>query len=82
LGTDAEWPILLHRAGFTVDYLAVDGLEWESSARYEQQAGDLGTRRRAADAYDEDAQHWAFRVQVALDIVQAGLAATQRALIR
>jgi hypothetical protein len=82
LGTDAEWPILLHRAGFAVDYLAVDGLEWESSARYEQQVGDLDTLRRAADAYDEDAQHWAFRVEVALEIMQAGLAAMQRALIQ
>jgi hypothetical protein len=82
LGTDAEWPILLHRAGFVVDYLAVDGLEWESSGRYEQQAGDLDSRCHAADAYDEDAKHWAFRVQVALEIVQAGLAATRRALIK
>jgi hypothetical protein len=27
LGTDAEWPILLHRAGFQIDYVEVDGLD-------------------------------------------------------
>jgi hypothetical protein len=81
LGTDAEWPMLLHRAGFAVDCLAVDGLDWESADRYRTQAADRDTQRRVAEAYDQDAGHWAFRVQVALEIVQAGLAARPQALV-
>ena len=80
LGTDAEWPVLLQRAGFAVDCIAVDGLDWESADRYRLQAADQDTQGRAAEAYDEDAQHWAFRVQVALEIVESGLAAMQRPL--
>ena len=72
---DAEWPMILHRAGFGLDYLAVDGLDWESADRYRQQAADAATQRRIAEAYDQDADNWAIRVQFALDIVRAGLAA-------
>ena len=60
--TDAEWLMLLHHAGFQLDYCAVDGLE----------------ARTYPGDYDEQAKRWAFRVQVALDIVQAGIAATHR----
>ncbi len=81
LSTDTEWPILLHRAGFAVDYVAVDGLDWESADHYRQQAADRDTQRRVAEAYDKDVKHWAFRVQVALEMVQAGLAATRQVLI-
>jgi len=60
--TDSEWVMLLHRAGFKVDYIAVNGLE------------SLGY----ASTFDTDVKRWAFRVQIALEIIQAGIAATQR----
>ena len=72
---DAAWPILLQRAGFAVDYLALDGNEWESADRYRQRAADPETQRRIAAAYDQDAKHWATRVDMALEIVQEALAA-------
>jgi len=80
LGTDAEWPILLHRAGFRVDYLEVDGLEWESADRYRDRAADHLSQREAARAYDADPENWAYRAAVALEIVQAGLEAARREL--
>jgi hypothetical protein len=70
---DAEWPMLLHQAGFRLDYLAVEGLDWESADRYRSQATDTETRRHLAEAYDDDPKHWAVRVKIALDIIQAGL---------
>jgi hypothetical protein len=81
MGTDGEWTVLLHRAGFRVDYLAVDGLDWESADRYQEQAADGARQRQMAAEYDADARNWAARVQVALEITQAALDAWQRVLI-
>jgi hypothetical protein len=75
---DAEWPILLRRAGFTIDYVEVDGLDWESADRYAERAADADAQRRTAEAYDADVRHWARRVEVALEIVRAGVEAMQR----
>jgi len=75
---DAEWPMLLHRAGFKLEAIVVDGLDWETADRHQAQAADSDAQRRLADAHDQDARRWALRVQVALDIVREGLAAAQR----
>lgn len=78
---DAAWPVIVQRAGFAVRYLAVDGMDWETPDRYRERAADADTQRRAAEDYDADADHWACRVRVALEIVQEGLAARRRALV-
>lgn len=80
LGTDAEWVVLLHRAGFSIRGVLVGGLDWETADRYLPRAADAETQRRAADAYDADARHWSFRVRVQQETVQAGLAALTRPL--
>lgn len=82
LGADAEWPVLLQRAGFAIEYVAVDGLDWESADRYQERAAGPEAQRRAVAAYDADPQHWARRVAIALEIVQSGLEASSRGLIR
>jgi len=81
LGTDAEWTILLKRAGFPVAYIAVDGLDWESADRYQLKAADEADQRRAAAKYDADPKHWARRVEVALEIVQSALDTMDRDMI-
>jgi hypothetical protein len=73
---DAQWPMLLQQAGFPLSYLAVDGLDWESADRHRPQAADGDLQRTLADAYDADPTQWARRVGIALEIIQAGLAAT------
>ena len=70
---DAEWPIMLHRAGFSVEYLAVDGLTWETPDRYQERAADSETQLRAAKAYDLDGENWAYRTRIALDIIKQGI---------
>lgn len=79
-GTDAEWPVLLQRAGFAIDYRAVEGLEWESADQPWGRPADDETRRRVAAAYDQDLGHWLQRTKLALEIIQAGVAATRRQL--
>lgn len=81
LGTDAEWVVLLHRGGFSIRGVLVDGLDWETADRYLPQAADADTQRRAAAEYDTNADRWAFRVRVAHETAQAGLAALTRRLI-
>jgi len=78
LGTDGEWPITLKRAGFRVDFVTVEGLDWESADRYSDQAADLHDQQKAAELYDADAENWSRRVGVALEIIQSGLEAEQR----
>jgi hypothetical protein len=80
LGADGEWTVLLHRGGYRVDYLEVDGLDWESADRYQTQAADGNRQRQLAEEYDMEAENWAARVQVALEITQAALDAMQRTL--
>lgn len=81
LGTDAEWPVVLQRGGFTIESIFVDGLDWESADRYRDHAADPASQRSAADTYDADPLNWARRVQVAYEIVQAGLEAMERKLV-
>ncbi len=63
---DSEWVMLLYQAGFKVEYVAVDGL---ASPGY-------------STTYDSEAKRWEFRVNVALDIIQAGLATLQKTCSR
>lgn len=80
LGADTEWPVLLYRVGFRVTGVLVDGLDWESADRYQEQAADAETQRRFAAAYDEVAQNWAMRVRVTHEIIEAGMDAWTRPL--
>ena len=80
MGTDSEWIILLHRAGYRIDAVEVDGLDWETADRYLDHAADADTQRRVAAEYDADPEHWSFRVQMTQDIIDAGFAALTRPL--
>ncbi len=73
LGTDAEWPLLALRAGCLVNYLEVDGLDWESADRYQTQAADAEGQRQAAQKYDADPLNWTRRAEIAFEIVDIGL---------
>jgi len=73
IGTDAEWPILLEKAGFSLEYIQVDGLDWETGDQYQSQAIPRDEQAKAALSYDQDPEHWSHRVKVAEQIVQAAL---------
>jgi hypothetical protein len=81
LGTDAEWPILLHRAGFAIEYRTVAGLDWEIPDQYQSRAAGPDRQQAVARAYDADPRHWARRMEIALEIIQAGIDAAQRPLV-
>lgn len=81
LGTDAEWPLILKRLGFQVDYTEVDGLDWESADRYQEKAADPDRQKSAAARYDSDPENWSRRVAVAMEIIEAGLDTMRRDLV-
>jgi len=75
LGTDGEWPLVLQRGGFDIDYLEVDGLDWESADRHRGEAASVDEQHKAAAIFDADPDHWKHRVDVAFEIVRSGLQA-------
>lgn len=80
LGTDAEWTILLKRAGFRFATVLVDGLDWESADRYQPKSADPQAQAAQAAAYDANPSSWSYRVSVAMEIVQAAINAHKRIL--
>ncbi len=80
LGADGAWTVLLHRAGFRIDYCEVAGLDWETADRYQNRSAGVDQQQALAEAYDKDPAHWVMRVEVALEIVQAGLDAAAQEL--
>ncbi len=73
LGTDAEWPLTLQRAGFQVEYIEVDGLDWEIPDHFQARAAGSDRQRQVAVDYDADPLHWAHRVAVTREIVEIAL---------
>jgi SAM-dependent methyltransferase len=80
IGTDAEWPILLHQAGFNLEYIQVDGLDWESADHFRPRAAMAEEQRIAASEYDSDPIHWSRRVEIATEIIQSALKVGQKKL--
>jgi SAM-dependent methyltransferase len=73
IGTDAEWPICLKQAGFRLEYIPVEGLEWESADQYLSHAANSDERAKAARDYDEDPRHWSRRIEIAYEIIQTAI---------
>jgi SAM-dependent methyltransferase len=80
IGTDAEWPLLLKQAGFKVEYILVEGLDWESADRFQLRAATTEEQKHAAQEYDSDPLHWSQRVEIAREIIQTTLEVTQKEL--
>jgi SAM-dependent methyltransferase len=79
IATDAEWPILLKKAGFRLDYVEVDGLDYESGDQFKPNAATGDEQRQAADQYDADPAHWATRIDIADQIIKAALEVSELA---
>lgn len=75
MGADAEWAITLFNAGFKIEYIEVDGLDWESADHYQDKAANARSQKRAAKLYDKDPANWARRIEVAYEIVETALRA-------
>jgi hypothetical protein len=74
VGADAEWPVLLLRAGtFQWEHILTEGLEFETADRYQDEVVRAGSLAAWNAARDRDAVCWTFRVRLAGDIIMAAL---------
>ncbi|MBI5879610.1 MAG: hypothetical protein HZB53_18320 [Chloroflexi bacterium] len=66
IGNDCSWPLHLQRHdGLQLDYLATEGLEFETLDRYADQVAALGSREAWIARMDADPRHWATRLELA-----------------
>jgi len=74
IGTDIAWPLFLSRAGgFTLGYLATEGLEFETADRYADQLTAAGGLAHWIAQIEANPQQWAFRLELARIEVQAAI---------
>ena len=71
LGVDGEWLYILQRAGYPLEYIEVDGMDWETADQYLPHAADADTQRSTAEAYDTQVANWSQRIYVAQQIINA-----------
>lgn len=66
IGVDLAWPLFLQRAGgFSLGYIATEGLDFETADRFADQIAAAGGRERWIEQLDADPQQWAFRLELA-----------------
>ncbi len=72
LGVDAAWPLFLQRrGGFSLGYLEVDGLEFETPDRYGKEVAAAGGLAQWRAQLDADPRRWAHRLNLARIEVEA-----------
>ncbi len=71
LGVDGEWLYIVRRAGMALDYVQVDGMDFETADQGLDAAADGERQRTYGEAYDAEASSWAQRVFVANQIIGA-----------
>jgi hypothetical protein len=74
IGSDAEWPVLLHRGRFELKTTWMDGLSWV----HHLVGGETPDQARAN--YDARLESWETRIRTAREILEAGFAALERPL--
>jgi hypothetical protein len=72
IGTDVSWPLFLQRAGgFTFNYVATEGLEFETADRFGDQVAAAGGLEQWIAQIDADPRQWAIRLELARVEVEA-----------
>lgn len=66
IGTDAAWPLFVQRAGgFSMGYIATEGLEFETADRFGDEVAAAGGLAQWIDSMDADPRNWAQRLEMA-----------------
>jgi hypothetical protein len=80
LSMDIGWAVLVKRAGYSLDYIEVDGLDWETADRFRDHAADAKAQRELAEEIDAKPDSWKWRVKIAQELTQFGLDAIRQPL--
>ena len=78
LGSDVTWALLVQQAGFSITSHLVDGLDWETADRHQDQAAGPNLQQRKAAEYDAKPESWVMRTDLAWNIIRAGLEVLER----
>lgn len=74
IGTDMSWPLFIQRqAGYSIGYLATEGLEFETADRYADQIAAAGSRECWIANLDADPRQWAIRLELARIEVESAI---------
>ncbi len=77
IGNDVSWPLFLQQGGFSLGYIEVEGLEWETADRYQEEVKAAGGAQQWTSTIDSDPCIWADRLEAAYLEVQAMLPYTK-----
>jgi hypothetical protein len=74
VGVDVTWPLFLQQAGgFSLDYIATEGMEFETADRFTDQVAELGGLEAWIRRLDDDPGEWVKRLELARVEVEAML---------
>ena len=66
ISNDVTWPLCLQQSGgFTLGYIATEGLEFETPDRFSAEVAQAGGVAQWSEQLDDDPQHWAARLELA-----------------
>ena len=66
ISNDVTWPLCLQQlGGFTLGYIATEGLEFETPDRFPAEVAQAGGVAQWSEQLDDDPQHWATRLELA-----------------
>ena len=72
VSTDVSWPLFLERAGgFSLGYIATEGMEFETADRYGEEIAQAGGLARWMARLDADPRNWAHRLDMARVEIEA-----------
>lgn len=70
--TDVSWPLYLQKVGgFSLSYLEVDGMEYETIDKYPAEVESVGGKAAWITKLDQDPANWIFRMQLACKEMEA-----------
>lgn len=72
--SDSEWPtVLLCKSSLKIDYVQVEGLEWETRLKREEMTLPNGRRIDVKEYYEQNPESWVYRAMLAHMISKAAL---------
>lgn len=72
VSTDVSWPLFLERAGgFSLGYIATEGMEFETADRYSEEVAQAGGLAQWIARLDADPRNWAHRLEMARVEIEA-----------
>lgn len=72
VSTDVSWPLFLeHTGGFSLGYIATEGMEFETADRYGDEITRAGGLAQWLDRLDADPRNWAHRLDLARVEIEA-----------